>query len=184
VSNANFSSEPELKALFIKANEGHNASYNSFLLKVSGLLRGYFRKRLQSVPFEVEDLVQEVLMAIHNQRHTYNPDYPVTAWLYGIARYKVIDLYRRQNRAEHIDIDDAEDLLGFEEREAQDAQHDVSALVEQLPAKQREAIERVKLEGLSIAEAAAASGQSESLIKVNIHRGLKKLAELMKSQSS
>lgn len=147
-------------------------------------MRGYFRKRMQSNLSEVEDLVQEVLLAIHNQRHTYDSQYPVTAWAHGIARYKAIDYYRRRGKAEHIDIEDAEELLVWEEQEALDAEHDVNVLLEGLPSKQREAITLVKLEGLSITEAANQTGQSESLIKVNIHRGLKKLADMMKSTLS
>jgi RNA polymerase sigma-70 factor (ECF subfamily) len=52
-------------------------------------------------------------------------------------------------------------------------------LLSQLPAAQAQAIEAVKIAGLSIREAAQKTGQSESLVKVNIHRGLKKLATLV-----
>jgi RNA polymerase sigma-70 factor, ECF subfamily len=175
--------EIELKDLLIKALGGSDVSYNQFLQKMSVCMRAYFRKRLQRDPSEVEDLVQEVLIALHNQRHTFDAAYPVTAWAHGIARYKVIDHYRRRNKAEHIDIDDAQELLVSEDHEVEDARRDLSTLLEELPPKQRQAIVMVKVEGLSIAEASSASGQSESLVKVNIHRGLKKLAELMRSSA-
>jgi RNA polymerase sigma-70 factor, ECF subfamily len=171
--------ETELKSLFVQAQVGNDKAYNTFLQRMSGVLRAYFRKRLQRDPSEVEDLVQEVLIALHNQRHTYDAAYPVTAWAHGIARYKLIDHYRRRNRAEHIDIEDAEDLLVTEDHEVQDARRDLSTLLEELPDKQKQVILLVKVQGLSVAEASQTTGQSESLVKVNVHRGLKKLAQLI-----
>ena len=173
--------EIQLKDLLCQALSGSDAAYNSFLHKLSPFLRGYFRKRMSSFPADVEDLTQEVLIAVHNQRHTYDAMYPVTAWIHGIARFKAIDFFRRHaKQAEHIDIDDAEELLVWEEREALDAQHDVVLLLAELPSGQRDAIRHVKLEGRSVAETSTLTGQSESLVKVNIHRGLKRLGLILK----
>lgn len=146
------------------------------------MLRGFLRKRLFSLPDDVEDLVQEVLLAIHNQRHTYDAAQPLTAWAYAIARFKLIDFFRRRGtRGQHVDIDDVENDLSYEEQPAQDAKRDVITLLEELPQKHREAIHWVKIEGFSIAEAASKTGQSESSIKVGIHRGLKALAQRMRA---
>jgi RNA polymerase sigma-70 factor, ECF subfamily len=174
--------ESALRELIVAGCAGDAKAYAQFLKDLSSLLRGYFRKRLSSVPDEIEDLVQEVLIAIHNQRHTYDPSQPVTAWAHAIARFKMIDFFRRRTtrHGEHIDIDDAEDALSSDDHEAADAKRDVTTLLADLPAKQREAIEWVKIEGLSIAEAAVKTGQSESSIKVGIHRGLKALGARMR----
>lgn len=174
--------EAQLKALVLQAIAGSDLAYQTFLTAMSGCLRGYFRRRMKSRIDDVEDLVQEVLIAIHLQRHTYDTQYPVTAWAHGIARYKAIDFCRRSSQHEMLDLDDATELLVAEETEAKDAQQDVLVLLKQLPEKQREAIHLVKLEGLSITEASGQCGQSESLIKVNIHRGLKKLSEIMQGK--
>jgi RNA polymerase sigma-70 factor, ECF subfamily len=174
--------EVKLRALIVAGNAGDTTSYAAFLRDLAALLRGYYRKRLHSVPDEVEDLVQEVLIAIHNQRHTYDEAQPVTAWAHAIARFKLVDFFRRRSArgGDHLDVDDVADELSVEDHDAADAKRDVTTLLAELPPKQRAAIEWVKIEGLSIAEAAAKTGQSESLIKVNIHRGLKALALRMR----
>ncbi len=141
-------------------------------------MRSYFRKKLQRIPDEIEDLVQETLIAIHNQRHTYDPGQPFTAWAYAIARYKLIDRYRQFTRHDgHNDtLDDFHaETIGHEDN-AHEARRDIGKLLDTLPEKQRAPIQLVKLEGLSIIEASARTGQSESAVKVNIHRGLKALA--------
>ncbi len=174
--------ESAMRALLIDGCAGNQIAYAKFLTELSALLRGFYRKRLMSMPDEVEDLVQEVLIAIHNQRHTYDAAQPVTAWAHAIARFKLVDFFRRRQvrGGDHLDIDDVEEELASEDHNAADAKRDVTTLLADLPPKQREAIELVKIEGLSITEAAAKTGQSESLIKVNIHRGLKALAVRMR----
>jgi RNA polymerase sigma-70 factor (ECF subfamily) len=131
---------------------------------------------------DAEDLVQETLLAVHLQRGTYDANYPVTAWLLAIARYKLVDLWRRRGRREnlHNDVDDLDALPVAEEQDDMHAARDLSLLLQALPAPQRQAIELTKLEGLSIAEASNRTGLSESSIKVLVHRGLKRLSELVK----
>lgn len=177
--------ETELRPLMIAACDGNQQAYAALLSGMATLLRGFFRKRMLSVPDDVEDVVQEVLIAIHNQRHTYDAGQPVTAWVHGIARYKLADFYRRRGAqgGEHLDIDDAAEWLASEEHDAHDAKRDIGRLLDELPEKQRDAIRCVKIDGLSIAEAAAHTGQSESSVKVGIHRGLKALAARMRASS-
>ena len=174
--------ETALRPLMIAACDGNQQAYVTLLSEMAKLLRGFFRKRMLSVPDDVEDVVQEVLIAIHNQRHTYDAGQPVTAWVFGIARYKLADFYRRRGSqgSDHVDIDDAAEWLATEDHDAHDARRDVGLLLDELPEKQRDAIRCVKIEGLSIAEAAVQTGQSESSVKVGIHRGLKALAARMR----
>jgi RNA polymerase sigma-70 factor (ECF subfamily) len=86
--------EARLHALMVAARGGDAASYAAFLRETAALLRPFFRRRLSQLPDEVEDLVQETLLAVHNKRHTYDAAQPVTAWMYAIARYKLVDLLR------------------------------------------------------------------------------------------
>jgi RNA polymerase sigma-70 factor (ECF subfamily) len=127
--------------------------------------------------------VQETLIAVHNQRHTYDPAVPVTAWLHAIARYKLVDLLRRRARQDllHDPLDDQSELLVAGDTEASDARRDVAKLLATLPDRQRLPIVHVKLEGLSVAEAARLTGMSESAIKVGVHRGMKALAAAIRS---
>jgi RNA polymerase sigma-70 factor, ECF subfamily len=174
--------EIRLKPLWLAAQSGDEQAYAESLLLMARQLRGYFRRRMPNLVSDVEDLVQETLLAVHLQRGTYDTSYPVTAWLMAIARHKLVDLWRRRGRREnlHDDVDDLEELPLLEAQADPYAARDLSVLLQALPAPQRQAIELTKLEGLSIAEASSRTGLSESSIKVLVHRGLKRLSELVK----
>lgn len=172
------SREMHLQALFAAGLEGDEQAYRHFLSELSGHLRGFLRARLQRQPGEVEDLLQEVLLAIHNGRHTYRTDLPLTAWVFAIARYKLTDFFRGRSRHEVFNdpLDDGAELFAEPHLEPAQASRDLGKLLEQLPERQRLPIMHVKLEGLSVSETALITGLSESAIKTGIHRGLKALA--------
>jgi RNA polymerase sigma-70 factor (ECF subfamily) len=134
------------------------------------------------LPDEVEDLVQESLLAVHNQRHTYDAGQPLTAWVHAIAKYKLIDLLRRREKRDLLTdpIDDEIDVLSSSDNDAAEARRDLSKLLEQLPDRLRLPIIHTKLQGLSVAEAARVTGMSESAVKVGVHRGLKALAAMIR----
>jgi RNA polymerase sigma-70 factor (ECF subfamily) len=92
-----------------------------------------------------------------------------------MARYKMIDEFRRRGLRPTAPIDEVEDLFADDDYEAASAAIDLQQLMSGLPAQQREAIRQVKIEGLSVEEAATRSGLSPSNVKISIHRGLKKL---------
>jgi len=144
-------------------------------------LRAFFRRRLLRLPDDVEDLVQETLLAIHNQRHTYQSGQPLTPWVHAIARYKLIDLLRRRadREALHEPLDDELAVFAATDNEAAAARRDVLKLLDGLPDRQRLPIQYMKLEGLTVVEAARVTGMSESAVKVGVHRGLRALAKLM-----
>lgn len=170
--------EQTLRSLMLAGLEGDAAAYRRFLQLLGTRLRSFYRRRLSGWPDDVEDLVQDTLLAIHNQRHTYLPDQPVTAWVHAIARYKTIDLLRaRQGReALHDPLDDESALFDTSDDDAAEARRDLHQLLATLPDRQRLPIEQVKLAGRSVAEVALATGMSESAVKIGIHRGLKALA--------
>ncbi|MEJ8848151.1 sigma-70 family RNA polymerase sigma factor [Variovorax rhizosphaerae] len=178
--------EAILRGLFLRGLDGDAAAYHQFLQKLSAHLRAFLGKRLFGWPDEVEDLVQECLLAMHNQRHTYQPDQPLTAWVQAIARFKMIDLLRAKSSREalHDPLDDDLAVFADSDTDASDARRDLAGLLETLPDRQRLPIEHVKLQGLSVAETAAATGMSESAVKVGIHRGLKALAARIRSSAS
>ncbi len=178
-------SEDRLRQLLLQGLEGDAPAYHAFLMELSTHLRAFFRKRLNRLPDDVEDLVQEALLAIHNQRHTYAADQPLTAWIHAIAKYKLIDLLRRRASRDRLTdpIDDVMDILAYSDSEASEARRDVGKLLDQLPDRQRLPIVHTKLEGLSVSEAAQVTGMSESAIKVGVHRGMKALAKLIRGQT-
>lgn len=172
------SKEERLRGLLLRGLDGDSASYHTFLKELAAHLRAFLRKRLTRLPEEVEDLVQESLLAVHNQRHTYDPSQPLTAWVLALARYKLIDLLRRRSRTDllHDPLDEEGELLAVSDNEAADARRDIAKLLSELPERHRLPIIYVKLEGLSVAEAAHRAGMSESAVKIGVHRGLKALA--------
>ncbi|MDM0045640.1 sigma-70 family RNA polymerase sigma factor [Variovorax dokdonensis] len=174
--------ESALRGLFLKGLRGDEAAYKAFLQQLSRHLRSFLARRLFGWPDDVEDLVQECLLAMHNQRHTYDSDQPLTAWVHAIARYKMIDLLRAKSGREalQVPLDDAQDLFADDSAQAGDAQRDLQVLLSSLPDRQRLPIVHTKLEGLSVAETAQRMGMSESAVKVNVHRGLKALAARLK----
>jgi len=171
--------EAHLRALLLQGLAGDEAAHRAFLTEAAALLRAYFRNRLRGRAEDAEDLVQETLVALHTRRDTYDPDYPLTAWLYAIARYRLIDFLRRAKHRAHSSLDGIDVGEVDPDYAASDARRDVAVLLDKLPEKQRTAIRMVKLEEKSVREAADATGLSESDIKISIHRGLKTLMRLM-----
>ncbi|CDS50924.1 RNA polymerase sigma-70 factor, ECF subfamily [Polaromonas sp. CG9_12] len=170
--------ESRLRGLMLQGLDGDAAAYHQFLKALSAHLRAYFRKRLFQRTDEVEDIVQDTLIAVHNQRHTYRTDQPLTAWVHAMARYKLIDLLRARASGESLNVplDDELELFAASDIEAREAKKDLGTLLAGLPDRQRLPIVHVKLEGLSVVEAAQLTGMSESAIKIGVHRGLKALA--------
>lgn len=174
--------ETQIKPLWLRAQGGDEAAYRVCLQRIAVRLRAYLRRRLQGWPDEVEDLVQETLLALHLQRGTCGPEVPVTAWVLAVARHKLVDLWRRRGRRDalHDPLDEVDEQQLAAAAQEGEAQHDLEQLLETLPEAQRRAILLTKIEGLSVAEASARTGASESAIKVQVHRGLKKLAQLVR----
>lgn len=175
--------EATLRELLLRGMGGDAAAYHSFLKTLSAHLRAFLRARLINMQDEVEDLVQETLLAVHNQRHAFDPAQPLTPWVQAIARYKLVDLLRRRAGREMLNepLDDELAVFATSDTEATDARRDLDHLLAQLPDRQRLPIVHMKLEGLSVAEAARACGMTESAVKVGVHRGLKALAALTRS---
>jgi len=174
--------EERLRSLMLQTLAGDAAAYRMFLDELTTHLRSYLRRRLGGLPEEVEDLLQELLLAVHNKRHTYGPKQPLTPWVQAIARYKLVDLLRRRSRRDVLtDPLEEDDQVFATANDATEAQYDVAKLLRGLPDRQRLPILYVKIEGASVTDTAVRTGMSESAVKVGIHRGLKALAERIRS---
>lgn len=167
-------SERELKDLMVDGLDGNAAAHAALLSALVPLLRSYFRRRAGAGGDDIEDLVQETLIAVHARRATYDRTRMFSAWLFAIARYKLIDHFRRRQR--ECPVEDLEEMLIAEGIDANTAEWDVERLLGSLPAKQANAIRDTHVQGLSVAEAASQAGIGESDVKVSVHRGLKALA--------
>ena len=171
--------ESELKALMLRGLEGDAPAYRQCLALLGVRLRAYFTRRMSGAPGDVEDLVQETLLAVHLKRATWDPSQPFTAWAHAVARYKLIDHWRRCKIRQTLPIDDHAEFLAAEEQDP-GVGLELDRALASLPDRQRILVSDVKLAGLSLAEAGARAGISEGAAKVALHRALKSLAERMR----
>ena len=165
-------SEDTLRALMIGGLDGDAGDHAALLRALVPLLQGFYRRRAGDG--DVDDLVQDTLIAVHTRRVTYDRARPFTAWLFAIARYKMIDHFRRNRRT--IPMEGLEEILvteGFEESSG--ARMDIDQLLDTLPDKQARMIRATRIDGLSVAEAAERDQLGESDVKVSVHRGIKAL---------
>lgn len=170
--------EDQLKTWMVEGLDGDAAAHAALLRALVPLLRAFYRRRVGDGD-AIEDLVQETLIAVHTRRMTYDRERPFAAWLFAVARYKMVDHFRRQRQT--CSIDEMEDMFvsdGFEDEV--NARLDVARLLEKLPPKQAQGIRQTRLDGHSVAEAADASGIGQSDVKVSVHRGLKGLAAIIR----
>jgi RNA polymerase sigma-70 factor (ECF subfamily) len=172
------STEESLRHLMQLAQKGDKSAYTTLLTEAGRWLSRYYAQKIS--PDAVDDLVQDTLMSVHRKLSSYDPSRPFLPWLAAIARYRWVDRLRQtyKHEASALDFDVAQD--GHED--VVGAKISIDRLLNLLPAKQAEVIRLMKIEGHSVSDVCTRTGQSESLVKVNIHRGLKKLAALIESE--
>jgi RNA polymerase sigma-70 factor (ECF subfamily) len=180
----NFLDEPEMAALMRGAQNGDAVAYACLLAAVMPIVRRMAARRWTGTE-EADDVVQDVLLSLHQVRHTYDPDRPFMPWLLAIARNRLADVQRRQARRSRGEI--AVDVLpetfsDDETKEPIDRMADaetLSRVVASLPPRQRQAVELLRLKDMSLKEAAAASGMSIASLKVSMHRAMKALRAVL-----
>jgi len=168
--------ETELARLMRAAIAGDERAYTEFLRRAACLVRGFARRKVVQGGIDPEDIVQETLLAIHIKRHTWRDDAPVTPWLYAIARYKLIDAFRRRGRRVEIEIGEIMETFAEPERETV-SERDIGRVLETLAPGQRSVVAAVSVEGLSISETAKSLGMTETAVRVALHRGLTAIAQ-------
>lgn len=156
--------------------DGDAGAYRRLLDALRRRLQSYYGRRMGREPGDAEDLVQETLIAIHKKRATFDRSQRVTAWVFAIARYKLIDHYRRSGRRNQVPLEDAGELFVEDESVAVNARYDIERGLADLPERARDLVRSVKLEDASIADVAARTGMSETAVKVAVHRGFAKLS--------
>ena len=167
--------EAQFKALMQRGLAGNVAAWRVLLTDLGAHLRPFFTRRLFDGGSDAEDLVQETLIAIHAKQATWDPSQSFTGWAYAIARHKLVDHLRRQGRRPTHPIEEASVLFADHTVEDGATKADLGRCLSLLPARQRRLIEDVRLQGLSVAEAAERHGYSVTAAKVSLHRGLKTL---------
>jgi RNA polymerase sigma-70 factor (ECF subfamily) len=165
-----------LSDLMRRAQDGDRRAYEDLLGEVALLVRAYTRKRIRQ-PDARDEIVQDTLLAIHRDRHSYDPARPFGPWMYAIAHHRLVDHVTRLRRRSENEVMVDADLE--ETTPPQTLSRFLRQALSRLSSKQREIIHMLKLEGYSVAEIASQTGLSQSAVKVTAHRGYKKLRELI-----
>ncbi|TPI17251.1 sigma-70 family RNA polymerase sigma factor [Mesorhizobium sp. B4-1-3] len=168
--------EAELSRLLRAAIAGDERAYADFLHRIAVLVRGFVRRKIVQGGVDPEDVVQETLLAIHVKRHTWRPDAPVLPWIYAIARFKLIDAFRRRGRRIEVEIDEIAEIFAEPEAETV-SERDISRALDGLPPAQRSVVSSISVDGHSIGETATKLGISETAVRVSLHRGLAAIAK-------
>jgi RNA polymerase sigma-70 factor (ECF subfamily) len=169
-------------ALLASAQRGDRGDYRRFLDAVTPFIRALARRRCRDEE-RAEDVVQDTLITLHRIRHTYTPGRPVKPWIAAIVARRAIDAARREGRTAGREVDAP---LAYEtfadpaanQQEVGEARHLIERLLPALSPKEKEAVELVKLQEMSLAEASEHSGQSLGALKVNVHRAIARMRRL------
>ncbi|MBH5322409.1 sigma-70 family RNA polymerase sigma factor [Aurantiacibacter sediminis] len=168
-----------LDSLMQAARGGDQGAYRQFLAEASGRVRAMLARKIGS-DSELEDVLQECLIALHQKRHTLDPGRPVGPWMYAIANYKLVDHWRKRGRSKMV-LDDEADM-------AVDADNfadvDVASLLDELPEAQAEAIRMTHIEGMTNKEAAERIGIGTSAMKLRVHRGMNRLKDIVEEREN
>lgn len=167
--------EAHLKSLMNRGLIGDAEAWRVLLTEMGEHLRPFFARRLFGDPSEAEDLVQDTLIAIHTKRATWDSSQSFTGWAFAVARHKLIDHLRRQGRRPTHPLDEASELFANHTVEDGAACWDLSRCLSLLPQRQRRLIEDVRVNGLSVAEAAERHGYTVTAAKVSLHRSMRTL---------
>ncbi|WP_343057035.1 sigma-70 family RNA polymerase sigma factor [Chthonobacter rhizosphaerae] len=172
--------ECELADLMTRALDGDERAYRAFLERVAGHVRALARWKLRLAdPSDLEDIVQETILAIHAKRHTWRRDRPIGPWIGAIARHKMVDQMRRRGSRGTVDIDDVVDVLAAPSDDETCPRDLIDAALVSLPRGQRLVVSALTIEGRSIRETASRLGTTEVAVRVAFHRALARIRALV-----
>jgi RNA polymerase sigma-70 factor (ECF subfamily) len=172
--------DAEWSTLMRAAIAGDEAAYRKLLADLSRFLRGVMRRGFAGVGIardDVEDVVQDVLLAIHLKRHTWDPAMPLGPWVLAIARNKMIDGLRRRGRRPEVAIDLQQFDIEGEDQQASIDAHDVQRVLSGLSERNRDIVQSISIDGRSARDVADRLGMTEVAVRVALHRSLKTLAD-------
>jgi RNA polymerase sigma-70 factor (ECF subfamily) len=178
--------DPLLQQLMLRSTEGDSAAYQQLLNQLTHFLKQWFQsKKIDSTL--IDDLIQEILIAIHKSRHTYDQKRNFTSWFLAIAHYKYSDFLRHHYKTKnHTEINEdfiaTKSLENFYTENSQNHQ-DITPYLDQLSEQQKKILVYAKIDELSIKQIACLLDLSESNVKVNIHRSIQKLKNLIRGES-
>jgi RNA polymerase sigma-70 factor (ECF subfamily) len=167
------------------ANAGDEAAYKRVLAGIAPVLRAQIRNgllRTGAGADEVEDILQETLLAIHLKRHTWREAEPFTPWMRAIARNKLIDALRRRGSRYDLPIDDFSDVLAAPEEERPLSAAETGRMLGMIDGRPREVVQAIAFDGLTARETATHLGMTEGAVRVALHRGIAALSKAFRKQ--
>ncbi|MCA1456785.1 sigma-70 family RNA polymerase sigma factor [Bradyrhizobium sp. BRP22] len=170
--------EDEWTGLMRSAISGDSTAYHRLLKAITPVLRATARRGLARAGQPIdqsEDIVQDILLAVHSKRHTWDANAPFAPWLFAIARNKLIDALRRRGKRVFVNIDDFAETLPGEAQEETASASEIATHLNTLPARQREVLQSIAVDNASIKDTAAKFSMSEGAVRVALHRGLANL---------
>ena len=177
--------EDEWTGLMRSTMAGDNAAYHRLLKAVTPVLRAASRRGLTRAgqsPDQAEDIVQDILLAVHLKRHTWDVNAPFAPWLFAIARNKLIDALRRRGKRVFVNIDDFAETLPEQPKAETASAAEVTAQLNTLPQRQREVLQSIAVESASIKDTAKKFAMSEGAVRVALHRALASLTAKLREQ--
>lgn len=166
------------------ANRGDADAYRKLLTEISPLLRGFARRssaRYRLSAEDVEDIVQETLLAMHLKRHTWVESKPLLPWVRAVAHNKLVDQLRRAGRGQHVSIDEFDDLLVADPPTSITNGLDAEAAIGRLRGRQRDVVVAISVNGKSAREVAQELHMTEGAVRVVLHRALRSLSKALRS---
>jgi RNA polymerase sigma-70 factor (ECF subfamily) len=177
--------EDEWTGLMRLAISGDSAAYQRLLKAVTPVLRAGARRGLARAGQPIdqsEDVVQDILLAVHLKRHTWDANAPFAPWLFAIARNKLVDTMRRRGRRIFVNIDDFAETIPDEPAAETASANEIAVQLKTLPPRQREVLQSIAVEGASIRDTAAKFAMSEGAVRVALHRALASLTAKLREQ--
>lgn len=176
--------EANLAQLMRAASRGDAGAYRTLLREISPVLRGFARRvggRYGLSREDIEDIVQETLLAMHLKRHTWVETKPLLPWVRAMAHNKLVDHLRRSGRGKHVPIDEFDDLLvAFPPTSISDGL-DARAAIGKLKGRQRDVVLAISVAGKSAREVAEELRMTEGAVRVVLHRALRTLSKALRS---
>lgn len=169
-----------------RAKAGDAVAYDLCLRDIARVLRPIVRRglvRAGASAADAEDVVQDILIAVHLKRHAWDETRPFAPWLHAVARYKLVDALRRRGSRVHVPIEDFAETLPAQDTGEPRIESDVVRALSQLPERQATVVRTIAVEGASIAETAARLNVSEGAVRVALHRGLSALGRRGKDEA-
>ena len=177
--------ESEWTGLMRSALAGDEAAYRRLLSAIAPVLRAAARRGLARAgqpTDQAEDIVQDILLAVHLKRHTWDAEAAFAPWLFAIARNKLIDSLRRRGRRVFVNVDDFAETLPGQVPEETASPTEVASQLGTLPPRQREVLQSIAVESTSIRETASKLAMSEGAVRVALHRGLATLRDRLRDK--